>query len=492
MKRRKDVSRLSEHRLHKKQGIVATPLNDRLRDQLTLSSWGKERMPEYLWLGLILLYYGREEGLEKAGRVLLDISKKVHNLPHPRLSMVFGLSDEDQHTLFTIVSTIIDKKVLSPLTVLYRPLTYPVFNDFFNIPQFGFESRIKYLLRAIEIYFSSGSDETTDLRFLSLSFLIFSDKLRVAKGLTMTIEALKEYPYTEHSDEKMRKYRPAIRSMEGGYSGTLENNNNDFCKQFWIDIGMITSCKPVSIVFDQNKYTYKDFIRQFQKTLEYIIHSNKEKSLAEDKFDVIVGSITYALKIFIELTEKSLGNSILGRHGVRTIIEILIILKYLLKREVSNHDIWEEYKLYGISKYKLILLKARETDLDNTAHFIPLIVDALVNEIRWEEFIDVDLKYFDKHGIREKSIEADEKELFDLFYDYDSSFAHGLWGAVRESAMVHCDNAAHQYHAIPDINSNQELPDVKADSFKTMQKLLSLLTGIYNVPKELKNGYSIS
>ncbi len=65
MKKRKDVSSLSEHRLHKKQGIVATPLNEGFRDQLTLSSWAKERMPEYLWLGLILLYYGRNEDLRK-------------------------------------------------------------------------------------------------------------------------------------------------------------------------------------------------------------------------------------------------------------------------------------------------------------------------------------------------------------------------------------------------------------------------------------------
>ncbi len=92
----------------------------------------------------------------------------------------------------------------------------------------------------------------------------------------------------------------------------------------------------MTILFDQNEDEYKDFINRFQKILEYILHSNKERALSEDKFDVIVGSITYALKIFIEMIEKSLGNSILGRHGVRTIIEILIILKYLLKRESAN------------------------------------------------------------------------------------------------------------------------------------------------------------
>ncbi len=53
--------------------------------------------------------------------------------------------------------------------------------------------------------------------------------------------------------------------------------------------------------------------------------------------------------------------------------------------------------------------------------------------------------------------------------------------------MLHCDNSAHQYHIIPDIHSDQQLPDAKADSFRTMKKLLSLLTGIYDVPKELQD-----
>lgn len=492
MKKRKGTSNLNEHHLHKKRGIVATPINEAFGNQLSLSSWGKERMPEYLWLGLILLYYGRNEGLKKASKILFETSKSLSGLSHPRLSAIFALSGEEQSVIYSTITNIIDKQALSPLTVLYRSSVYPVFNDFFNIPQYCVESRMEQLVKAIRIYSSSYANETTDLRFLALSFLFLNNRIHFAQGLTMTPEALKEYPYTEHNDEKMKVYRSAIRSMEGVCVDLLADNNNDFCVRFWRDVGMITSCNPMVISFDQSENDYKNFIKQFQKILEYILHSNKEKSLAEDKFDVIVGSVTYALKIFIEMTEKSLGNSILGRHGVRTIIEILIMLKYLLKRESDKPNIWEEYKIYGIGKYKLILLKAREADLDNSSHFVPPIAELLVNEIQWEEFTDIDLKYFDQHGIREKSIKSGEKKLYDLFYDYDSSFAHGLWGAVRESAMLYCDNAAHQYHAVPDIRADQELPDTVADSFKTMDKLLSLLIKTYDIPEEFQNGYKTS
>jgi len=226
-------------------------------------------------------------------------------------------------------------------------------------------------------------------------------------------------------------------------------------------------------------------ISNCKKILEYVLYTHKEKSLSEDKFDVMIGSTQYALKIFIEIYEKSLGNNILGRHGIRTIIEIYIMLKYLLKTESEKPYIWEEYKLYGISKYKLILLKAREINLDKKSHFIPPIADALVNEIRWEEYIDVDLKYFDKQGIREKSIQVGEKELFDLFYDYDSNYSHGLWGAIRESSMLYCDNANHPQHIIPDIHSNQLSPDVKSDCAKIIKKIFVILTENFDIPQTL-------
>lgn len=482
MSEKRNVSSLSDHRLHKKKGIVATPLNDVLRDQLKLSSWTKERMPEYIWLGLILIYYGRNEGFKKSGQILYEISKKVKSLSHPRLSMIFNLSEDDQRIVYEIIIKFIDKKILSPLTVIYRFSRYPIFNEYFNIPQFKVENRINILSKAIKLYSSPQSNEATDLRFLALGLLLFGKKIHLAENMGITVKAFQEYPYTDHKDEKMRMYRPTVRSLEG--TDFLEKNI-EFNEKFWRDIGMITSCKPMGIVFDENEDDYNEFISGFQKVLEYVLYTNKEKSLSEDRFDVIIGSINYALKIFIEINEKSLGNSILGRHGIRTIIEIYIILKYLFKKEAQKPSIWEEYKLYGISKYKLILLKARETDIGKSSHFIPPIADALVNEIKWEEFIDIDLKYFDKQGIREKSIEVGEKELYDFFYDYDSNYSHGLWGAIRESTMLHCDNVDHQYHSIPDIYSNQKLPDVKADSFKMVNKLLSLFKETYDVPESL-------
>ena len=112
--------------------------------------------------------------------------------------------------------------------------------------------------------------------------------------------------------------------------------------------------------------------------------------------------------------------------------------------------------------------KDQQVNQQPTSHFSLPVLDALVNEIRWEEFIDVDLKYFDNQRIREKCIDVGEKEIYDLFYDYDSSFVHGLWGAVRECSMLLCNSPDHQFHTVPDIYNNQNLPDVKTDGYNIM------------------------
>lgn len=488
MKNKKNVSGLGDHK--RRKGLLVTPMNEALGNSLKLSSWGKERMPEYLWLGLILLSYGREEGFEKAGLILKEISRKNTSLSHPRLSMIFDLPVEEQEVIYQVICKHIDKEVLSPLTLFYKSRQYPEFNDFFFVPHITVEKKIDILSSAIDLYFDHQSNEATDLRFLSLSLMIFNEKINFCTGAEMTLQAFQEYPYTEHTNEKMRLYRPAIRSTEGAMA--TEDYSKEFSSSFWRSIGMLTSCNLTKIAFQENQNDYSEFISDCRKALEYVLYSNKEKSIVEDRFAVITGSVNYALKIFSEISENSLGNSILGRHGLRSIIEVYIMLKYLLKKEGDKPEVWKEYKLYGISKYKLVLLKAREYEFsDKTSHFLPPITELLVNELMTEEFINVDLRYFDNQTIREKSEFAGEKQLYDLFYDYDTNFSHGLWGAIRESAMLRCDNASHHFHAIPDIYVNQTLPDVKSDGLKILKLFFSLFSEQYEIPAWFVDKYGL-
>lgn len=90
-------------------------------------------------------------------------------------------------------------------------------------------------------------------------------------------------------------------------------------------------------------------------------------------------------------------------------------------------------------------------------------------------------------NVREKAINVGEKELFGLYYDYDSAFEHGLWGAIRESSLIKCNTPSHQYHCVPDIENNQKLKSIWFDCMEAMNNILKVLNNVYGLPEHLLN-----
>lgn len=148
-------------------------------------------------------------------------------------------------------------------------------------------------------------------------------------------------------------------------------------------------------------------------------------------------------------------------------------------------NIWRDYQLYGMGLYKLVLARCRESGISEESHFDKNYIEALVNEFKGEEFIDMDTKYFDKQNIRVKADSIGEKDLYGLYYDYDSSFEHGLWGSIRESSLLKCNNPAHKYHCVPDVEAEIRLKTVMPDCIMVMNKTVSLLNEFYGIPEQL-------
>jgi hypothetical protein len=481
MNTKRRVSDLSSHKLNKKKGVILSPLNEAFGEQLKLSSWSQERMPEYLWLGLILMNYERKEGIKIVQKILFNISKIIPDFDYPKLSKIIYLSPEKQEIIYEIIKNGAGSKALSPLTIIYRNHDFPIFNQHFNLPEISFNSRLDKLLKAVDIYSFPQSNEATDLQYLSFNLMIMKNKFVISGDLKNIIGALEEYSNTDHCKEIMEKHRAFIRALTGN---EFEEKNDIFCKKFWKDISMITKCAPMIVEYGKSIIEYENFINGYKNIIEHIHLTNKEKHFNDSKYDVIIGSTIYSLKIFIEMNTNSLENGIIGRLGLRTIIEVLMILKYLQKKQIEKPNVWEEYKLYGIDKYKLILLKAREIIVEDSSHINSKIIEIIVNEDKWEEFVNIDLKYFDDMKIREKFNYVGEENLYNA-YDYDSNFAHGLWGAIRESSMLHCHNSAHQFHSVPDIYLEQKLPNIIHDSISVMLSLLEILKENYEIPEEL-------
>ncbi|MCC3358189.1 DUF5677 domain-containing protein [Bacillus sp. REN16] len=477
-------SRLSDHKY--KKGKIISPMNSMLGDKLLLNSWTTERLPEYIWLGLILLNYDRKKGLEIGQKILYLMSKLELDFSKPKISLITNANEQQQKEIYKIISSLVEPNVLAPMTIILRDEEYKLFNEFFYDKKLTVDNRLSIIKDAVEKFYDPQSDITTDLRYLAICLPLFKGEIKIFEGLK-GIDAIKNYSMCNHDDDEMKLYRPSIRSFEGF---DHEKKNDSFISYFWTELGMITDCKPMFIDFSKSNTDVGIFIIDTKDAFQQLMLENKESQLDSAKFKVLIGSTIYMIKIIEELIEKELENSILGRHGFRTILEVYIMIKYLIKNENTNPNIFSDYQIYGVGKYKHVLLRVRESSIINEYSHIELpILHGIVNEPMLEEFLDIDVRYFDTQSIKKKFELVDENELYETYYEYDNNFVHGFWGAIRESSMIFCENPLHKYHTIPDIDNFQKLPSVVYDTEKVFKKHIEMLSCQFEMPDWYKQKY---
>lgn len=480
----KGRSKLSDHSY--KKGKIITPINSMLGEKLLLNSWNAQRLPEYLWLGLILLNYDRKVGLEIGQRILYLISRVDIDISKPKISLITQANEHQQREIYNIILNLIEPEVLAPLTILLRGDKYHLFNEYFYVKELSVESRILRMKEAVEKFYDHQSHLATDLRYLVICLPLIKGKIQLFEGLNAT-DAIKNYSLINHDDEKMKLYRPSIRSLEGI---DHEEKDESYISYFWNELGMLTDCEPLFINFRELNTDVNILIDDTKDVLEQLMLENKEIQLDNGKFSVLIGSTIYMTKIIKELIDKKLENSILGRHAFRTILEVYIMMKYLIQNEYANSNIFSEYQIYGIGKYKHVMLRARNSSIvEGNTHIEMPILNALVNEPMFEEYIDIDVRYFDAQSIKKKFELVDELDLYEVYYEYDNNYVHGFWGAVRESSMLFCDNPLHKYHSVPDFENYQKLSSVVFDTEKVFKKHIELLSSQFEFPDWYKQKY---
>ena len=477
----KKYSKLSDHAF--KKGKFITPINNmplmhELEDE---KSWTYGRMPEYLWIGLILKYYGRDEGLRKSYGIISTLHKLAPDLYTARMSQIITLQADIQKKFYDYIIYIGAKEALAPLTIFLTASKAPVFAECFYCPEQSIEDRCETIIQTMRDIMDHQSNESTDIRFVALYFNLLSGKVHLLKE---QVDLLTAYPTANHSDEIMRMARPTVRSHEMMIL-TFEKIDSTYLKEFWRCVSEMTDCSIFVIEFPEEQRNITAYMEKLHEVFTYLSELFVATDPLNDKMNVLLGIATYSYKRMKEIYEHQLFNSISGRSCVRVLIEDYIMMKYLVKNEPSHDNIWRDYQLYGMGLYKLVLARHRESGVSAESHFDERYIEALVNEFKGEEFIDMDTKYFDKHNIRLKAEDVGEKNLYGLYYDYDSSFEHGLWGAIRESSLLKCNNPAHKYHCVPDVEDETRLKTVLPDCVMVMNKTVSFLDEVYGIPEQL-------
>lgn len=477
-------SKLADYTFKKGKFIApfnSIPIMQELSDE---KSWTYGRMPEYLWIGLILKQFGRRDGLNKLHSIISTLHRLAPELYTARMSQILKLDATIQKQFYEFMISIDVKEALAPLTVFLTATQAPIFAECFCCTEISVEERCNVLTETMRGIMDHQSYESTDIRFVALYFNLLSGKVHLRKE---QIDLLVAYPSSIHSDEIMHTARPTIRSLEMMIL-TFEKTDSKYLQDFWRCISEMTDCSIYSIEFPEETRDITAYMEDLYKVFIYLSELFTSASPLDERMNVLLGIATYSYKRLKETYEHNLFNSISGRSCVRVLIEDYIMMKYLVKNETSHENIWRDYQLYGLGQYKLVLARHREQETSDQTHFDATYIEALVNEFKDEEFIDMDTKYFDKQNIRLKAESVNEKNLFGLYYDYDSAFEHGLWGAIRESSLLKCNNPAHKYHCVPDIEDSNRLKTVLPDCIMVMNKTLNFLNELYGIPEQLLNG----
>lgn len=469
--------KLSKH--IKKGDTLYTPYTnpEGLGAKLSLSSWAKNWLPEYLWIGLIIYKYGRKIGLEKINNIIYELNS--HSICIPQFSKIHELEQEQRENFWSIVLNYVDRNVLAPFTIVATPDVDDVFYNFFFDYSINIDDSISELFSIIEKCSTFHDELTTDICFSVNWFYIKNGRLKISSKLDMLPQALTTYYKYNHSDEKMRIYRPAIRATFQGVSSI--DSSKIFSKMIWEKLAEILECNPLVIVWDGNEKM--EFFEKITKVIDYIAATNDNKKM-DEKYAVVMGITCYIYKIYREISEKKLQNDISGRILFRTMTESYINLKYIMLQEKEIPDVYDRFKAYGLGKYKLVMAKLRESkySVSDDAQLHLKMMELLVNEDMDEAFVDTSFGYFDKTQINKKFISCDEQMLYEIYYEYGTNFTHGFWGAIRESSMLLCDNPTHNYHMVPDYNAEQKLRSVQDDCDMLLKKLFELISGYIELP----------
>ncbi|MBW2664360.1 MAG: hypothetical protein JRD93_20885, partial [Deltaproteobacteria bacterium] len=426
---------------HTRQGSQLKPPFSKL-ENVQLCNWMNDRLPEMIWAALIIVAVDRDYALVQFRRILDFISKheQTENLSDITLT---GFSKMEEPLREEILSFII-----KPPETAYALATLRLFEA---LPAYDtwdrllpkVEPNVELLMDAVGATLWHQSQESTDLRWVKLMAKVVTGKIR---GIPEK-QAKEWCGYPNMGDQ--RSVRPSIRAAEmiqfpGDTPGTA------WTKAFWDEAWENTSCLALTESKDSRPFEVGATRQQVYFVLDKLkLHWKETHSTTaiDAKHDGVFGMAFYALRILAELFSIEIGNSVLGRLGIRTILEVHINLRFLLTKNDKN--LWKKWRVYGAGQAKLNALKF-DDNIEAPKHIDVESVEKIAGEDMWEEYLTIDLASWSGLDLRRLSEQSGLKDTYDKHYSWTSGYAHGMWGAIRESCYQTCGNPLHRLHRYPE------------------------------------------
>ncbi|HEV2199205.1 MAG TPA: DUF5677 domain-containing protein [Bryobacteraceae bacterium] len=457
---------------HKQTGRTLTPPWMTI-PKMTPASWLNERLPEMVWVALLVTHLDRRAALE----VIREVATYVGGLPphlRPRSITHSALGEASPEVVNGIVSIIardLSNRLFLKSLLLYRDL--PARSAWVKyIGEPSEEIDWTPLVIAVGRTLNHQSQEATDCRWAKVLLRIASDKLRLA-----TQEGVREITeYPDFGDQ--RKVRPTIRATEIAFAGPGGDElKTSWPEQFWDQCLMETPCTLLreEVMGPVTPGVPKETVEDLYAGLVRHALASQTTSEIDAKHDTVFGMGLFCVNLLRELLIPGNERSALGRMALRTILECLVTLAYLVEK--NDPSLWLSNRVYGAGQAKLSFLKL--DDGESLPSYVSLeTLESLANEDQWQEFLSIDLGHWDKSNLRKMSETAGVKNLYDMYYPWPSAFVHGHWGAVRDTVLTTCLNPLHRLHRVPGPNPRPQ-NGVVNDACVLLDKIMALVDRCY-------------
>ena len=451
------------------KGELSPPLAQLMQHKkMFTSSFRNNRLPELLWISLIMVAFGRRLAFDKFKALFMFILK--HKSPELFCDVTFtGISKLEKEYRQELINKIVDSpeisKALSPL-LLFSSL--PAREEW--VTAIGNKTPdVDLIMQAVGQSLDHQSQLSTDCRFVRVMVYVCAGQLHMPEEM---FEKFNSYPY-----KNLPSTQSSIRALEQ----TFPIFDSIWSKEFWEDTWRNTDClmliKEQSFSNIDNSTTITD-IRKLTDAIQTHWADTHSTTNVDAKHDAVFGMVFYAFRILEEMIGVGIGTSILGRLGIRTILEVRVNLKYLITQD--KEELWQKWRTYGAGQAKLNSLK-----FDNTTaspEYIDRdVLDEICNEDIWEEFLDINLKSWSGTDLRKMSEKSDIKDSYDKYYSWASGYSHGMWGAIREACFETCGNPLHRLHRYPKRNS---LQDTVNDAVLLVDEIIQHVDDVYPDFKE--------
>jgi hypothetical protein len=440
-------------------------------------SWVAVGIPEMLWAILLVTRWGRHEALQVYRNVAnyrgaLSETTEREDITH---SYFEQLVPERRHEVIGIIAMDAEaKRALRPLLLFddlpSREMWAEAIRD--EPPPEDWDA----LANAVARVLNHQSEEATDCRWARVIFqMVGTRKMKFIRSpeVEETVKGYLQYPH--YGD--LRRVRPSIRASEIGLDTSVDFAS-PWPEWFWNQCLRETPCigwtdrEPtpgidVGTTLDRVSDAYRKVREHEQAT--------RKTTAVDARHEAIFGSALYALRIVRELLGLGVSQGVLGRTGLRGLVELAITLAYLIHED--KPELWQSYRVYGAGQAKLAFLHLDRLEEDRS--FVRLdTLRELANDDVWQEYLPINLGHWDRANLRALSERAGVKDAYDTYYAWTSTYLHGQWGAIRDSAFAICRNPLHRLHRIS-RPAGRTLEDVLPDASKLADMILAVVNQSY-------------